>query len=193
LYIVDNGNRRIRKVTYPPILTTPTIFLAGTTSVPVGATVTVNATVASAGSSYVIHWLNHGMEFTTTTVPVVTYMKPPGTDTITARVVPTGYGCWDSTTSTGHIVTSNTTGTSNMSSGRFVFVYPNPAHNELTIINQSVPCSIAITNMYGQVAIHKNLAATKETISVQTLQPGIYFVQLTNAVGDKTITRILKE
>ena len=105
LYIADEGNNRIRKVNYPPLLTVPTISLSGVVSAAVGSTVTVTATVTNAGSSYIIHWMNHGIEFTTTTVPSVTYTKAAGIDTITARVVSTAtYGCYDSTTSGKHIV-----------------------------------------------------------------------------------------
>src|SRR5204862_2822574 len=130
LYIAEVGNARIRKVTYPPVITTPTISLSSPASVPVGSPVAVTAAVRSAGSSYIIHWMNHGIEFTTTTVPSVTYTKPPGIDNITARVVPTGWGCWDSTTSAVQVVDVDVLfNVSRMLSGckyANVQVYPNP-------------------------------------------------------------------
>ena len=100
VYFADGSNRRIRKITNPPVYKHPTITLAGSTSVAAGLPVTVTATVSNAGGHYAIRWMNHGIPFATTTVPSVTYTKPTGIDTITARVVSTvPDSCYDSTSS----------------------------------------------------------------------------------------------
>jgi hypothetical protein len=106
MYIADWENGRVRKITYPYALTSPTISLSGPVLAAVGTSVTISASVAGASSSYLIHWMNHSIEFATTAVPSVTYIKFPGVDTITSRIVPQ-CGVYDSTTSAQHKMTTN--------------------------------------------------------------------------------------
>ena len=193
LLIVDNGNRRIRKVTMPPTLTTPTISLsvaeAGTV-MPVGSTVTVNATVANAGSSYMIRWQNRGVEFATTTVPVVTYTKMPGVDTITARVVSTAsYGCYDRTTSAPHYVRDSSTSVRGVGVMGGVYVYPNPAKKQITIMAGERMHSVAISNMHGQELLRYAPNATSYTVTIDMLPPGVYMVR----VNDAWVGKVVKE
>jgi hypothetical protein len=193
LLIVDNGNRRIRKVTMPPTLTIPTISLsvaeAGTV-MPVGSIVTVNATVANAGSSYMIRWQNRGVEFATTTVPVVTYTKMPGVDTITARVVSTAsYGCYDSTTSAPHYVSDSSTGVRGVGVKGGIYVYPNPANKQVTIMAGERIRSVAISNMQGQELLRYAPNATSYTVAIDMLPPGVYVVR----VNDVWVSKVVKE
>ncbi len=193
LYVSDINNARIRKVAYPPILTTPAISITGFTSMPVGSTVTVNATIASAGSSYIIHWMNHGIEFTTTTVPVVTYTKMPGIDTITARIVPASYGCYDSTTSTEHYVSTNTTGIYNNYFGELLSLYPNPANTECTITYNgllSLHAGIAIYDLTGRLMHTYPLTGSSTTISIALLPPGMYVCKI-DADGSGAVSKKL--
>ena len=195
LYIADFNNARVRKVTYPPIITTPSITLSGTTAMPVGSTVTVNATVSSAGSSYDIYWMNHGIEFTTTTIPSVTYTKGPGIDTITARIVPTGYGCWDSTTSAGHMV--GVGGSSEylqpLTIKGVLSVYPNPAHDEVNVTAANKITGITITNLLGQQMSSQQYNSAAVRVDVQGLPVGLYFMKVTDEYGMQTVERIVKE
>lgn len=188
IYFVDVLNYRIRKITYPPILTTPTISLSGALAYPVGSTVTVTAAVGSAGSSYTIHWLNHGLEFTTTTVPSVTYTKPPGTDTITAHIVPTGWGCWDSTTSSQHVVTADATGLSGITQP-WCMVYPNPATNTIFIAAAERVIDVEVENFLGQIVKSKSAGSKQTKIDVADLPRGIYVVK----VNGIYVQKILKE
>jgi sugar lactone lactonase YvrE len=192
VFIADFGNARVRKVTYPPILTTPTISLSGASSYPAGSTVTVTATVGSAGGSYLIHWLNHDIEFTTTTVPSVTYTKPPGTDTITARIVPTGWGCWDSTTSSQHIVSTDVTGVSSISEP-WCMVYPNPAHTTLTAATHWNEGTLTIYNTIGQTVLAKQFYKRGIPVNVGNLPAGIYLLKITGAENETVITRFIKQ
>lgn len=193
VFIADYGNFRIRKVTMPPILTIPVIVLSAgesSSSVPLGSSVTVNATVTSAGSSYIIHWLNRGVEFSTTTVPVVTYTKAPGIDTITARVVSTAtYGCYDSTTSAPHIVTVGSTRIVLMYAAGGFLVYPNPAHGTLTVSGAEGINTVAITNLLGQTLIEQKYNSDKVSVDVAALPPGMYLLR----VNDVWVRRFLKE
>jgi hypothetical protein len=193
LYIADNGNDRIRKVTYPPILTVPTISLSGIVSTPVGSTVTVTATVANAGSSYLIHWLNHGTEFTTTTIPSVTYTKGIGIDTITARVVSTAtYGCYDSTTSAGHVVSDASEGTS-PGEREVLRTYPNPAGTSFTVFSSGKIKGISISNLIGQTVFTQAYVIEKAEVNISGLPQGVYIVRVTDSEGRVMITKIVKE
>ena len=191
LYIADFSNNRIRKVTMPPTLTIPTISLSVTGTAiptPVGSTVTVNATVANAGSSYMIRWQNRGVEFATTTVPVVTYTKMPGVDTITARVVSTAsYGCYDSTTSAPKYVSDSSTGVRSIGVMGGVYVYPNPANKQVTIIAAERMHSVAISNMQGQELLRYAPNATSYTVAIDMLPPGIYMVRVNDVWAGKVV------
>ncbi len=197
LYIADNLNARIRKITYPPTLTVPVISLSGINTAIAGTTVTLTATVTNVGSSYLIHWMNHGIEFSTTTIPSVTYTKPAGIDTIIARVVPTGYGCWDSTTSAAHIVAVDRTGINNITSG-VIGIYPNPAHNELTIIAGNKISNVTISNLIGQV-VYSEVASSHAMsgglwkVNIENLPAGVYVVKITDSEGVKTVSKFVKE
>ena len=199
LYIDDNRNFRIRKVTYPPVLTIPSITLsAEPTSALVGTLVTITAAVTNAGSSYLIHWLNHGIQFATTTVPSVTYTKPPGIDTITARVVSTAtYGCYDSTTSAGHTVKDSTVGVpfGNPSAGLRMTVWPNPVRDNLTLTlsKNGEGTSYRILSIVGVVLQRGTLNVGDNNISVQSLPAGIYMMEVTNSDGVKMISKFIKQ
>ena len=175
--MADKDNIRIRKVTYPPILTIPTITLSGVPAAYVGALVTVTATVTNAGSSYNIEWYNRGIQFATTTVPSVTYTKPAGIDTITARVVSTAtYGCYDSITSSPAIVTVNTEGINTVFAST-LYVYPNPANSMLNITGSNIT-SVAITNLIGQVLYSQQYNSPQVQVDVSTLPTGMYLIRI---------------
>lgn len=196
LLIADNQNHRVRKITYPPTLTIPTISLSGATSVSAGSTVTVNATVTNAGSSYVIYWMNHGTEFTTTTVPYVTYIKPAGTDTITAKVVPTGYGCWDSTTSSAWVVhDASETAPSNSPCGGGLSVFPNPVRGSLTLtLSQGEGTAMyKLLSIVGAVLGEGVLHVGSNSIIVEGLPVGVYVLEVVDGEGNKTVKKIVKE
>ena len=73
IYIADFNNKRVRKVTYPTVPTS--LSISGPITKPIGSIVTINAAVTAPGSGYTIKWMNHGIVFTTTYVPSVTYTK----------------------------------------------------------------------------------------------------------------------
>ncbi len=197
LYISDLNARRIRKVTYPPILTTPTITLnSSISSAPPGTSVTINATITNAGSSYIIHWLNKGVEFTTTTVPSVTYTKVVGTDTITARVVSTAtYGCYDSTTSSGWVVTASGVGTSpGLSEGEEVLrMWPIPTKDVLHIDDVAVLSSYRIYNIVGLLMGSGELKEGGNVIDVRELPAGMYVVEVSGNNGVRVVRKVIKQ
>jgi len=186
---------RVRKVSYPPVLTVPTISLSGIITAAAATTVTVTATVANAGSSYLIHWMNHGIEFTTTTVPSVTYTKTAGIDTITARVVSTAtYGCYDSTTSAGHIV-SLPLGIAAAYMEQGLHVYPNPVNDIIHVDAITGPISYRLMNMVGQVLMEGALNSGSNSIDVKALPKGVYMMEVRGAErGERRlINKVLKQ
>ena len=186
LYIADAQNKRVRKITYPPILTIPTISLSGITTSAVGASVTITATITNAGSSYLIHWMNHNIQFATTTVPSVTYTKPAGFDTITARVVSTAtYACYDSTTSAGHVVYVES-GVNNVTTKGTFTVYPNPANSVLNITGSNIT-SVTINNLLGQTVYTHEYNSSQVQVNVADLPKGMYLVRINGSEVRKFI------
>jgi hypothetical protein len=177
---VIGSGRRIRKVTFNPP-TTPTVTITGITSASVGATVTVNASVTGAGSSYSIKWFKNSTLFSTTTLPSTTYIKGTGTDEITAKVIPLNLNCYDSTTSLKHYVTTSSLGLDDVNMSHFsASIYPNPSQNMLTISAKSNINTVSICNSMGQSFSH--LKMTKEDnhaeIDVASLPAGVYVVRV---------------
>ena len=187
IYIADSDNRRIRKVTLNPP-TTPTITLSGITTATVGATVTVNATVSGAGSSYAIRWYRNSALFSTTTTPTTTFVKGIGIDTITARIVPTIVYCYDSTTAEPHVVMEAPVGVGYVPERQQYTVYPNPAQQQLTISSPAPIHTITISSPVGQQWLAYTGNGSKEVqLSVAHLPPGLYIVRVNNGYSTKMI------
>lgn len=71
-------------------------------------------------------------------------------------------------------------------------IYPNPCKNELLIQNYN-PAGhyAAITDLAGAVILHFSLA--KSTIDISSLQPGIYFLTLTDESGNNSVAKFIKQ
>ena len=167
----------------------PAITITSNATAAIGSIVTVNATVTDAGSSYNINWYDNGVLFTTTTVPVVTYTKIAGTDVITATVVSTSAGCYDSTTSGADTVMVNL-GIHNMGI-QSLDVYPNPVTNKVHIDGDAV--SYKITRIVGTTLLQGNLAGRENSIDISSFMPGIYMLEIMNNEGQKTVVKIIKQ
>jgi len=192
MYISDWENDRIRKVTYPFTKPIASISLAGISSASVGSTVTVNATVSGVGSKYVIDWMNHGIEFSTTTTPFITYIKSSGIDTITAKLVPF-CSQYDSAVSINYIVKEgNDQYVSSIIGCAELSIYPNPAHDEVNVIAANKITGITITNLLGQQmsSLQYNSAAVR--VDVRWLPAGVYFMKVTDEDGVQTVERVIK-
>ena len=170
---------------------TPTITLSGPATAAMGSTVTVTATITGAGSSYDIKWYDNGILFATTTAPMVAYTMTAGTNLITATVLSTSPGCYDTATSAAHSITSANTGIMNLGSQSVSF-YPNPAHDELLITGSDIS-KVTISNAIGQSLLNKDSNADKVNIDISTLQPGVYLVHVIQNDGVQVINKIIKE
>ena len=176
----------------------PYISLTGTTSVSVGNPVTINATVTNAGSTYYIIWMNHGVTFATTNVPPAsgngtTYTKGAGTDSISAKVVVTGGGCYDSATTATYTTVTTTVGISNINNANDVQVYPNPTNNLLHIDNVKGDINYRLQNIVGQCLQIGILQQANNKLNVHELPAGIYLLELTNTIGQREVVRVVKE
>ena len=169
-------------------ITVPTITLSGPIAAAIGSTVTISATVTGAGSTYTIYWMNQGAVFTTTTVPSVSYTKVSDTDTITAKIVPTG-GCYDSTISIAQIVFNTNVGINDLYSQSAIELYPNPAGEVLNIKSAGIVRSVVITNLLGQVVYSNEKDTLEGGIDIHQFSKGVYFIR----INEGRVMRFVKE
>jgi hypothetical protein len=179
-------------------LTVPVLSLS---SVPAGAAtagsvVTVNATVASAGSSYSIQWYRNSVLFATTTVPYALYTKAAGTDVITARIASTDEtGCYDTTTAAGLSIAQAMVGVAPVLPVLEASLHPNPARHLLQVTATAAIAQLAITNAAGRVYMAPQTAtgSNSRSIDVAGLPDGVYLLQVTDAEGRYVMRRFVKE
>jgi Secretion system C-terminal sorting domain len=176
----------------------PTITISVPTVATLGSSVTATATITNAGSNYTIYWMNRGVIFATTNFPPAsgnstTFTKGAGTDSITAKVVATGGGCYDSVTSAINTVYTAPSAIDNMSNANDVEVYPNPAHSILHLDNLTTCVDYHLQNLVGKTLLQGTFTQEKNTLQIQELPSGIYLLQLTDATGQRDVVRIIKE
>jgi len=166
----------------------PTIALTGITATAAGTTVTVTATVANAGSSYTIYWMDNGATFATTSTPTATYTKTRGIDTITAKIVSTSPGCYDTATATAIIINTDYTGIAvpGFSKGD-VTVWPNPSKNDITITSFSRIENVTICNMLGQTIYNATFNENNVVVNVSTFPAGVYEVKVNGIYVQKMV------
>jgi len=188
VFFGDVGNNRIRKITLFPF-SLPSISISGISYSSAGTTVTVNAIVSTVGSPFAIKWYKNSELFSTTTTPTTTFVKSVGIDTIIARVVPFSSRCYDSTTSAPHYVSDSSTGVRSVGVMGGVYVYPNPANKQVTVVAGERMRSVAISNMQGQELLRYVPDATSYTVAIDMLPPGMYMVR----VNDMWVGKVVKE
>lgn len=163
--------------------TIPSINITGPSMAVVGATVTLNASVVDAGSSYNIRWSNNGNAFTTTPTPSATYTKTAGTDNITAVITPVG--CYDTAVS-NTISVQEDVSIRNVSSNNNIAIYPNPADDIISIKGLEKGDVVTITGLADGRVITSFSASDIQSahkISVKDLVPGSYVVSITDGNG----------
>lgn len=74
-----------------------------------------------------------------------------------------------------------------------VSVYPNPAHDILNIDNVTTPTTCTIFNVLGSLMQQTTLIAGNNSISVQSLSPGVYMLQLVDEEGNKVMRKVVRE
>lgn len=72
-------------------------------------------------------------------------------------------------------------------------VYPNPFINNLIISNAEKIQNVTVTNLMGQALINMNASGSKIELNTSELSEGIYFVSITNAKGNVTVKKLMKQ
>ena len=93
------------------------------------------------------------------------------------------WGCSDTTSSA-----LLTLGINNLVTNGLISVYPNPAHNELTITAQTIT-NVAIINLLGQTVYTHTYNTNKVQVNVANLPIGIYFVK----INGSEVRKFMKE
>lgn len=177
MYISVNNHNRVRKVTFNPYAT-PTVSLAAVASAAAGTTVTVTATIAAGTGAYTIQWYRNSVPVATTTTPIYTYTKPPGTDTITATIAPAVGYCSAPATATAILVAELPVGIDNPTGPAPLLLYPNPTHAVLHL-QAATPILQATLHTITGSMVHTSTPGTHTTtIDIAALPPGIYLLRI---------------
>ncbi|MDH4471653.1 MAG: T9SS type A sorting domain-containing protein [Fluviicola sp.] len=70
-------------------------------------------------------------------------------------------------------------------------MYPNPTTSEVTIIFEGLSAVISIREAHGKI-VHTQSVQSGEAISLEKMQSGVYFFELTTELG-KTVKRVVKQ
>ncbi len=82
-------------------------------------------------------------------------------------------------------------GTHNVSNKEiFLKVFPNPAHNFANIISSEIIKNLVLYNSLGQKINEKNPEKSEDTINLEKLEPGVYFLKIKTADKEKTLKLI---
>ena len=171
---------------------TPVITLSGSSDAAIGSTVTITASVASAGTSYIIYWMNHGTIFSTTSVPVTSYVKMADTDTITAKIIVTSGGCYDSTISQFHTVFNANEGINDFIE-QGVTVFPVPVKDILHITGIKETTVYTLYEMTGRAVMSGALLPKENEINISNLATGVYLLQVQYNDGTREVRKIVKQ
>jgi hypothetical protein len=167
--------------------TVPFIDIHAPALAPIGSTVTVTGTVTSAVGAYTIQWKNHGTTFATTSVPMVTYTKQVGKDSITAIVTPTAPGCFGSPASNYQIVNVGTaTSVGNTPTKGGISVFPNPFNDHLVVSGLNINDRVCVYDLLGRKVTQVWLVETmqaEQTFNISNLPSAGYILQIWNEDG----------
>jgi len=70
-------------------------------------------------------------------------------------------------------------------------LYPNPFGDYLNINCQSMPATVFISDVYGQIVLQATLSSYKSALYLPHLNPGIYYLQI-NTTGGRKVLKTLK-
>ena len=94
-----------------------------------------------------------------------------------------------------NITTSSTTGISNNNTLSAVFVYPNPAHNNISVSTTENTTSISVIDVVGQTVVAEqkvNGSQQVQSIDITNLADGIYFMKINSTDSQSKIIRFIK-
>ena len=89
-----------------------------------------------------------------------------------------------------------TAGVAQINKAAGIVAYPNPAHDEVTVVAATAPgpgAQITLTDVAGHVVYGSPMLLKTQTINLQRLPAGIYVLQMTDSTGAKTNVKVVKE
>jgi hypothetical protein len=96
--------------------------------------------------------------------------------------------------STGTTCVTTVSGISNVEGVENIKIYPNPASDKINIyVEDNQYTRISIIDVLGKVVSSANLNYNQESISVDTLESGIYFILLSDNAGSSKMIRVVIE
>lgn len=160
-------------------LTAPSISISGTSTAYIGSMTSVTATLTgTGGSSYQIKWYNRGNYLTTTTGPILSYLKQPGTDTINARYISTQRNCYDSVVSNAAIIGGVVSVDEVLTNKATFDLYPNPTESILNIVSNTAAFdNVVVLDLLGNTVYKTTYNTISLQINMQQLPKGVYIVR----------------
>jgi len=73
-------------------------------------------------------------------------------------------------------------------------IYPNPAENSITLtLSQAGSCQVDITDLSGRRIKSEAINGKSKVITTAELSPGIYLIRLTNATGQQSTRKFIRQ
>ena len=193
LFIGDNGNNRVRKVT----IFNPYIHISATPNdtICVDSSVTIQATLAGGGPTPSFQWFVNGTAVSGVTSGTYTY-TPANGDSISC-ILTSSSPCVGNPVAVSnaiHIVIDSSCASEHLSNviTQQTTVYPSPANDLLNINNLKTSASYRLLNIIGATIQQGTLQAGNNSISITSLSPGMYLLEL-NSSGPTIITKFIKQ
>jgi hypothetical protein len=95
-----------------------------------------------------------------------------------------------------NITANSTTGISSNNALSSISVYPNPAHNSISINTLENTSSVSVTDIIGQTVVAEqkvNGAQQVQTIDIANLANGVYFIKVNSTDSQTKIIRFIKD
>ncbi len=89
----------------------------------------------------------------------------------------------------GHITLPTNGVNDPIANANSVQLYPNPAHNRLSIASTLAQTNISITNLFGQTMLTHSMTNGVEELDIESLSPGLYLVR----INDVVVRKLVKE
>jgi sugar lactone lactonase YvrE len=83
--------------------------------------------------------------------------------------------------------------TNTVTPNRIIYIFPNPANDELNITSTAQLESLTISNMIGQTVIICGYDTKNAMVNISNLPVGVYVVRVVDREGNKIVRKIIKE
>ena len=180
----------------PPSIPMVSVTASPGTTISIGETVTLSASVTGTGYINTYQWIRNSTPIAGATNSVYVSSTFVNHDSVTCAVGSTGVcGGYASTSSV--ILMEDRVGSTLFGNNQLLSIFPNPNNGAFTIkgvVNKGVDelISVEITNMPGQVVYHHSFTATNGRINEQVqpgaaLAPGLYLLVIRSSTEKKVL------